>query len=362
MQKSHQGGPMQKSPRFRLTTLITGAILTLAGVGLAIGGGYLASLGGSWYYILAAIGFIATGVLLIARRPAALWVYALVVIGTVVWAVYEIRFDWWQLTARGDVIFLNGAWLLMPWVTNGLGGGGVARHTAAWRGSGLALSGSLAVAVVVGIVALLSDYHDQAGQLPTEQALAPEANPGGVPDGDWHAYGQSWRGDRYSPLTQISPDNAHNLQVAWKFNTGDIRGPNDPQETTYEVTPIKVDDTVYFCTPHTWVFALDAETGQERWRYDPKIEESKDLQHLTCRGVSYHQVEVAPAGAECPKRLFLSTADARLIALDAATGKPCPSFGESGHVNLWQGMPELQPGFYYSTSPPVVTRDLVIIG
>jgi quinoprotein glucose dehydrogenase len=51
-----------------------------------------------------------------------------------------------------------------------------------------------------------------------------------------------------------------------------------------------------------------------------------------------------------------------LIALDAATGKPCPSFGESGHVNLWQGMPELQPGFYYSTSPPVVTRDLVIIG
>src|SRR3954463_9706071 len=157
---------MRNSPRFRPIALITGIIIVLLGLGLAAGGVYLASLGGSWYYILAGAGFIATGALLIGRRPAALWAYALVVSGTVAWTVYEIRFDWWQLTARGDVIFLIGVWLLVPWVTNGLGGRGVAWHTAAWRGSGLTLSVSLAVAVVVGIVALLSDYHDQAGQLP----------------------------------------------------------------------------------------------------------------------------------------------------------------------------------------------------
>jgi len=342
--------------------------MALAGLGLGAGGLYLASMGGSWYYILAAVGFILTGALLVVGRPAALLVYALVVIGTLAWTVYEVRFDWWQLTARGDVIFLIGVWLLMPWTTNSLGRRTSEGPPAAWRGSGLALSGSLAIAAVVGIVAMFSDYHDQPGALPTEQALASVPNSGGVPDGDWHAYGRSWRGDRYSPLAQISPANAQNLQVAWKFNTGDIRGPNDPQETTYEVTPIKVDDTVYLCTPHTIVIALDAETGQERWRYDPKIDESKDLQHLTCRGVSYHQVEdghqadAATAGAECPKRLFLPTADARLIALDAMTGKPCPGFGDNGHVNLWTGMPEVQPGFYYSTSPPVVTRDFVIIG
>src|SRR4051812_20360877 len=359
---------MRNSPRFRFIAVITGVLMALAGLGLGAGGLYLASMGGSWYYILAAVGFILTGALLVVGRPAALLVYALVVIGTLAWTVYEVRFDWWQLTARGDVIFLIGVWLLMPWTTNSLGRRTSEGPPAAWRGSGLALSGSLAIAAVVGIVAMFSDYHDQPGALPTEQALASVPNSGGVPDGDWHAYGRSWRGDRYSPLAQISPANAQNLQVAWKFNTGDIRGPNDPQETTYEVTPIKVDDTVYLCTPHTIVIALDAETGQERWRYDPKIDESKDLQHLTCRGVSYHQVEdghqadAATAGAECPKRLFLPTADARLIALDAMTGKPCPGFGDNGHVNLWTGMPEVQPGFYYSTSPPVVTRDFVIIG
>lgn len=74
--------------------------------------------------------------------------------------------------------------------------------------------------------------------------------------------------------------------------------------------------------------------------YDPKIDERPNLQHLTCRSVSYHEQEqgsASPPNGECPRRIFLPTADARLIALDADTGKPCPSFGQNGVVDLCAG-------------------------
>ncbi|MDQ0390671.1 glucose/quinate/shikimate family membrane-bound PQQ-dependent dehydrogenase [Labrys monachus] len=343
---------------------ISAIVVMLIGVALAVGGVWLITLGGSWYYVAAAIGFIVTGVLLVMRRPLALWLYALVVLGTLAWAVWEIGFDWWPLAARGDIIFLVGLWLLMPWITRRLTAAG--RPPAAWRGAGLALSASLAVAAVAGVVALASDLHDQAGSLPGAQAAAGQTGGGGVPVDDWQAYGHSSLGDRYSPLTQITPDNADTLKVAWTYHTGDIRGPGDPVETTYELTPLKIGQTVYICTPHDWAIALDADTGAQKWKFDPRIEERKNLQHLTCRGVSYHEQapgEAAAPNGECPQRIFLPTADARLIALDAKTGQPCPGFGQNGTVNLWEGMadPKAHAGMYYSTSPPVVTRDLVII-
>ena len=68
------------------------------------------------------------------------------------------------------------------------------------------------------------------------------------------------------------PRNVDQLQIAWVFHTGDFRGKDDPVETTYEVTPLKIDGSLYLCTPHDLVFALDAETGREKWRYDPKIQ------------------------------------------------------------------------------------------
>jgi quinoprotein glucose dehydrogenase len=198
--------------------------------------------------------------------------------------------------------------------------------------------------------------------LSTEAAaeVAPDAL--GVPPGDWHAYGRTAYGDRYSPLDQITTANVAQLEVAWIYHTGDLRRPTDPEETTYEVTPLKVGELLYLCTPHNFVIALDAGSGEERWRFDPRVSDNINRQHLTCRGVSYHEAENAPEGEACARRIFMPTADARLLALDAATGEPCRSFGEDGAVNLWANMPNLKPGFYYSTSPPPVTRDLVIIG
>ena len=106
------------------------------------------------------------------------------------------------------------------------------------------------------------------------------------PDADWRAYGRTQFGDRYSPLTQITPANVGNLKVAWTFRTGDLPGPNDPVETTIEVTPIKVDDTVYLCSPHQIVCSRStprpARCAGSTIRM---LQDNPTFQHLTCRGV-----------------------------------------------------------------------------
>lgn len=326
---------------------ISGIVIAILGLVLAVAGAELIAVGGSYYYLAVGVAIALSGLLLILRWRASLWLYALVVLGTVIWSYYEVGLDWWQIAPRGDVIFLVGLYLLMPWILRRLPSG------AAWP-----LVASLVLAIIYGGAALLGDSHDKAGTIGGQTLALP--GDGSMPDDDWRHYGRTLAGDRYSPLKEITPQNADRLEVAWTFHTGDIRGPNDPLETTYEVTPIKVDDTLYLCTPHDYVIALDAESGQEKWRYDAKIKVVPGLQHLTCRGVAYHE-DAALQGQACAKQIFLPTADARLIALDATNGKPCADFGTGGSVDLTQGMPHMTPGFYYSTSPPVVTQRIVII-
>lgn len=77
-------------------------------------------------------------------------------------------------------------------------------------------------------------------------------------DSDWHAYGRTGYGQRYSPLDQITPDNVSKLKLAWSYQTGDVKLEGDTNEFTYQATPIKVGNTLYLCTPHNWAIALDA--------------------------------------------------------------------------------------------------------
>ncbi len=153
-----------------------------------------------------------------------------------------------------------------------------------------------------------------------------------------------------------------NLKEAWRFQTGDIRGPDDVGETTYEVTPLKIDNTLYLCTPHNHAIALDATTGKEKWNFDPKAGLNSDRQHQTCRGVTYYRDAAAAADAPCAQRIYLPTSDARLIALDAANGQICRSFADNGELHLEQGMKHHPAGYYYSTSPPVIVDNKIIIG
>ncbi|UEM03209.1 glucose/quinate/shikimate family membrane-bound PQQ-dependent dehydrogenase [Skermanella rosea] len=383
MQRDRQG---RGRPFVPMTMAI---LLFLMGLALAGGGVWLIALGGSWYYAIAGVALLITGYLLFRRNPAALWVYALLLLGTLAWSLWEVGFDWWPLAARGAVFVVVGLLLLLPWVTRPLDG----RSGAA----SLPLAAALALAVVVAGASMFADPHRIEGTAPGPRAEAPANGPTGKPDvppGEWHAYGRTGYGQRYSPLDQITPANVSQLQEAWTYHTGDLRGqPGDPVETTFQVTPLKIGNRLFLCTPHQFVIALNATTGEEIWRYDPEIRGDLALQHLTCRGLSYHPASeetAAPAPASpapadpadspvpdmpvaantapetadnCPARLFMPTADGRLIALNPEDGAICTAFGGgTGQIDLWRNMPNVKPGSYYSTSPVVVTRDLIIVG
>jgi len=355
---------MQPFSRSRPVVTATGVVYALIGLALACGGAWLAALGGSSYYVLAGIGILVTGALLVAGRRSALWVYAAVLIGTLVWAVGEVGFDWWPLAARGDVVFPLALWLLAPWVTRHLG----RDRGPAGKAATLPLWGGVAAGVVVLAVGLSSNYHEIDGTIDTTASAAAPQESGGQPDEDWRDYGRTQSGQRYSPLTQITPANVKGLKVAWTFRTGDLPGKGDPVETTFEVTPIKVRDTLYLCSQHQRLFALDAKTGKLRWSFDPKVQDNPTFQHLTCRGVAYHETNAGalnadgtPAPTDCPRMIFLPVNDGRMIALDAETGKACDSFGDHGTLNLQEGMGITTAGFYEPTSPPVVSDHILVV-
>ena len=146
---------------------------------------------------------------------------------------------------------------------------------------------------------------------------------------DWPNYGNDPGGMRYSPLTQINRENVANLKVAWIFHTGDISdGSGGRRRSGFETTPILVDGTLYFTTPFNRVIALDPETGKQLWSYDPKIDQTLDYgDGLVNRGVATWLDPTRDSKQPCRRRIYESTQDARLISIDAATGKPCEGFG-----------------------------------
>jgi membrane-bound PQQ-dependent dehydrogenase (glucose/quinate/shikimate family) len=185
----------------------------------------------------------------------------------------------------------------------------------------------------------------------------------GIPRGDWPYYGHDPEGTRYSPLRQIDRKNVSRLKVAWVFHTGDISEGNDGRRRSgFENTPIMVDGTLYLSTPFNRVIALDPATGKQRWAYDPKTDLNLPYgDGLINRGVAAWLDPDRSSGQPCHRRIFESTLDARLIALDAATGKPCRDFGTNGQVSLQQ-VARYRPGWYHMTSPPTVIDDLVVVG
>ncbi|MEZ4216485.1 MAG: pyrroloquinoline quinone-dependent dehydrogenase [Myxococcota bacterium] len=193
---------------------------------------------------------------------------------------------------------------------------------------------------------------------------APVEIEAGGPVADWPLY--AGRGSLHaSPLTQITPGNAHALEVAWTHHSGDVYdGSGRSAVTAHQATPLVVDDTLYYCTPFQRVFALDPETGAERWVFDPELRAVKGAgpYPLACRGLSYWRDPQAEEGAACARRLYLGTKDSELIALDARTGAPCEGFGEHGRVALREGIGEAAVWEYYPTSPGYVIGDVIVLG
>ena len=165
-------------------------------------------------------------------------------------------------------------------------------------------------------------------------------------EGEWAEWGRDPGGERFSPLSQINRGNVGGLEPAWTHRCGEISdGSTNRTRTAYECTPLMADSTLFVTTPYNRVLALDPETGEERWTFDPGLDLSRRYNLWANRGVGLWR-----RGTE--RRLLHGTLDGRLISLDAGTGQPSAAFGDRGELDVGVRL----------TSPPAVFGDLAIIG
>ena len=266
-------------------------------------------------------------------------------LATLCWAVWEAGADGWALAPRLIAPAVLGLIFGTPWLRRGTG----AADTARWAPLAPMSTAILSLLVLVG-VALWTTTEPAGGTMRAAHALTGDSS------GEWPVYGRTLAGDRFSPLDKISPTNVAKLDRAWTFHTGVEQA---GAKSGTEATPIMVGDTLYLCTQTNIVIALDPDTGNERWRFDPKVDATGASGVITCRGVAFYR---AAGAADCPERIITATFNAQLIALDAGTGKPCASFGNAGFVDLKSGMGDVAPGFYYVSSAPTIVNGNVVVG
>ena len=177
---------------------------------------------------------------------------------------------------------------------------------------------------------------------------------------EWPVYAADAAATHYSPLTDIDRTSVSRLGVAWEWKTGDdpVTPPAGARPGSFEATPLMIDDVVYVVTPFNRVAALDANTGKERWTFDPHAYD--DGQPPNGTGFVHRGIAAWRDGSSL--KIFLNSR-AKLFCLDAKTGQPVDTFGEHGVVDLIRGLRwVVDPKRYTNTSPPLVYKDLVILG
>ncbi|MFN3325297.1 MAG: PQQ-binding-like beta-propeller repeat protein [Bryobacteraceae bacterium] len=174
---------------------------------------------------------------------------------------------------------------------------------------------------------------------------------------EWPYYGGDAHGTKYSPLKQIDKSNVAQLRPVWIFDTGDYSdGSVYPARSAFETTPLVVDGVMYVASSFHRLFALDAETGDILWQFDPKFDRRTRVTLLFSRGVTYWT-----DGKR--RRILLGDQMARLFSIDAATGKLDPAFGNEGMLDLKEGVADKYPDTPYGlTSPVTVCRDTIVTG
>jgi quinoprotein glucose dehydrogenase len=187
-------------------------------------------------------------------------------------------------------------------------------------------------------------------------AGVPMAGQTGAANGEWRYYGADAGSTKYSPLDQIDKDNVKDLRIAWRWHAENL-GPRP--EYNLEATPLMVGGVLYTTAgSRRNVAAIDGATGETLWlfRFDEgeRGERAPRQQH---RGVAYWT-----DGAE--ERILYITPGYQLIALDAKSGRPISSFGRRGVVDLYEELdrPNPKPGMLGSSSPPIVVKDVVVVG
>lgn len=178
----------------------------------------------------------------------------------------------------------------------------------------------------------------------------------GATKGEWRHYGGDAGGTKYSPLDQINAANVKNLQIAWRWKTSSL---GQAADYNWQATPLMIGDTLYFTAgPQRAAVALDAASGDQKWTY--KLDEGERgarAPRFNNRGLAYW------TDGRGNERVILITPGYQLVGLDAKTGKPIPSFGKDGIVDLWEGLGrEVKVNQIGASSPAMIVGDVAVIG
>ena len=165
------------------------------------------------------------------------------------------------------------------------------------------------------------------------------ADPSVMPVGaDWPAYGGTKAAWRFTPLTQITPDNVGKLRKVWEVHTGGL--PTNPDYAKLygtENTPLKVGNLLYTCTAKNIIVALDAASGKPVWRVDPHVPDKWIPYTTACRGLAYYRFP-APPSTPCAARIIEGTIEFAADRGRRADGKPCTEFNGTGQQDTKIGM------------------------
>ncbi len=322
---------------------ITAIVIGIFAAALFWQGATLLGMGGTPYYVVAGLAMLVAAWDLFCGRPRGFVIFSGVLLLTLAWAVYESGSGFWTVGSRIWIIGLFAVWLCLPMIRRGLWPQPIPKLFSL---RSVQLS-AVASALVLGAMCVNQFSGTNVDFEPKQYGPAQNAS-------DWNAYGGNKAGTRYAPFETINADNVNQLQRAWEVRTG-VAG-------RFSGTPLQIGDGIYLCTAQNVMISLDPDSGEERWRFDPKNETSPYSLFGNCRGVTYYKLEDVADGAQCKERIFTATTDARLIAVDKDTGLPCEDFGNDGQISLLAGMGEVKPYYYFVTSPATVASGVLVVG
>ena len=339
--------------RASILVKILALIFIILGVPLLFGGTYLITLNGSWYYLIAGIALVLSAIYLFKNKLLGAKIFGAFFIFTLIWTIWESGARFWGWVPRVAVfavlaLFLS---LLLPKIQQGVS-----------RKLSLGLSAVLVSCfVIAGVVAFIPQYVYNSGLPFPEQPLAKtESFDNSQADSDWKYYGRDADATRYSPLKQITAENVGKLERAWVYRTGDLPPKGKINKWAAEHTPIKVGNGLYVCSATNNISRIDPSTGKEIWKHLSGVQYKSVPYTAACRGLTYYESKVIPAGQACHTRVVVGTLDMRLLAVDTETGKSCEGFGDRGEVNLLKGMGETVPSFLAITSPVTIVKDTIV--